>query len=142
MRNSTALQESSNSRNNSNNKWSSPFSTIFRLFITVLVIARIKSKPSETTSHEEKNNKKKQVRIDVSGSITTPGNKDNGDIERADTDETRESAGSRGGDKLSDGRLRSEEKSGYEKNKSIIYKMFAVASLGAIAVLLYAFFSK
>jgi hypothetical protein len=98
-------------------------------FITFLVIARIKSKPAPNAQGDKETDptkQKKQVRIDI------------GDVEQPNTDDT----------KGSFRRLQEEqgdcddEKSGYERHKATLYKVFVAASVGSIAILLYTFFSK
>jgi hypothetical protein len=144
--NSTSITETQSSSQSS--LWSAPFSTIsqrlIQLFITVLVIARIKSKPASNAQGDKETDPKKhkkQVRIDIVG-----------DVEQPNTDDTKGSFRSlqeeRGDDddairvNLDDSRFREEEKSGYERHKATMCKVFVAASVGSIAILLYAFFSK
>jgi hypothetical protein len=116
---------------------------LIQLFITVLVIARIKSKPGPNAQGDKATDpkkQKKQVRINI------------GDEEQPNTDDTKGSFRSlqeEQGDgddairvNLDDSRFQEEEKSGYARRKATLCKVFVAASVGSIAVLLYAFFSK
>jgi hypothetical protein len=102
---------------------------LIEFFITVLVIARIKSKGAPNAQGDratDPKKQKKQVRIDIED-----GDHPIGDVEQPNTDDTKESF-----------RSLEEEKSGYERHKVTLYMVFVAASVGSIAILLYTFWSK
>ncbi|KAL3928122.1 MAG: hypothetical protein SGBAC_012783 [Bacillariaceae sp.] len=150
---STAVSESAHS---SRDPWSSPFRTLSKsligFFITVLVIARIKAKPSDSSDGsipnmgKGKKKKKKTVRIlDKSGNLTIPAkNRDEPDAGASASDSHPLRKGKddvkvkveNSRDQLDD---TSEWKLVY---KPLLIKTFVVLLLGAVAVVLWAVFTK
>lgn len=158
---STAVSESAHS---SRDPWSSPFRTLSKsligFFITVLVIARIKAKPSSDSSGEDgsipnmgkRKKKKKTVRIlDMSGNLTVPAkNRDTPDT-GASSSKNSHPRRNKGKDdvkvklenKFTDSRDQLDDNSEWKLvYKPLLIKTFAVLLLGAVAVVLWAVFTK